>query len=87
MKAKCPFCYGGINSDCKNCKNTGTTDVKFAEGNLWTRKCLNPECGQENGGRITRGNEEPKEPSMECPWCNGPTKWVLLGNMNEIEQE
>ena len=78
MKAKCPFCIDG----CHKCDDTGKVDVKFADGSLWTRTCTI--CGFENGGRIQKGDKEPTEPSGRCVVCGAPTKWVMIGNMNEI---
>ena len=80
MKAKCPCCISG----CNKCDQSGKIDVKLAEGNLWTRACVI--CGFENGGRIEKGDKEPKELSGKCVMCGAPTRWVLLGNINnEIE--
>jgi hypothetical protein len=87
MKAKCPFCLGGKNANCEKCHSTGSMSVGFAEGNIWTRKCTNPECGVENGGCIVKGDKEPQEASGPCPWCKCPTHWLFLGNTDEIEQE
>ena len=75
MKAKCPFCTAG----CSKCENSGKINVRFAEGNLWTRVCLDEACGFENGGRIEKGDKEPPEPSGPCVMCKGPTKWLLIG--------
>jgi len=74
MQAKCPYCAGKV-------------EVHFAEGNLWTRACQNPECAFENGGRIHKGDDEPPDSSGECVMCGGPTKWLLIGEMcnDEIE--
>jgi len=87
MQAKCPYCAGDENTSCTKCSGTGKVEVHFAEGNLWTRACQNPECAFENGGRIHKGDDEPPDSSGECVMCGGPTKWLLIGEMcnDEIE--
>ena len=82
MKAKCPICGGDNSAACTNCHGTGTINVRFAEGNLWTRACLDPVCDFENGGRIEKGDKEPQEPSGLCAICYGPTHWLLIGEMH-----
>lgn len=85
MKAKCPVCKG---AGCARCKD-GQIDVSFGEGPLYTRACLDPACGFENGGYIVMegmkkaANGEPPEASGPCIECEGPTRWKLVGEMLE----
>lgn len=70
MKAKCPHCNNG----CEKCQGTGFISVSFAEGDLFTRLCLNPRCQFVNGGRICDGF--PPESSGPCVICGGETDWA-----------
>ena len=85
MKAKCPECKG---DGCPHC-NAGQVDVHFGEGPLFTRACLDPGCGYENGGYIVMEgrkrapNGEPPVPSGPCIECKGTTRWKLVGEMLE----
>ncbi len=73
MRSKCPYCETGC--DKPNCVN-GYLEVGFAEGDLFTRECLNHvNCGFCNGGRISNGF--PPETSGPNVIRNGPTQWVL----------
>lgn len=73
MRAMCPHC-GGKGCDKPNCVD-GYLQVSFAEGDWWTRMCLNQEdCGFVNGGRICEGF--PPESSGPCVVCGGPTDWT-----------
>lgn len=74
MKAKCPHCLP--DNGCEKCNFTGQIDVDFAEGEWFTRVCLNPECLFVNGGRICNGF--PLMSSGPCVMCEGETKWVSM---------
>ena len=81
MKAKCPHCVSG----CEKCKGTGQLDVSFAEGDWFTRLCLNPECLFVNGGRICEGF--PPESSGPCVICEGETKWIAFDDPELLDKE
>ncbi len=66
MKAKCPHCSG-----------TGEIEVTIATGNMFTRECLNEECGFENGSRIT-DLPVPSGLSGPCAMCGGETRWKVV---------
>lgn len=82
MKAKCPHCEAG----CPECKD-GFVEASFSSGPLYTRACLNPECGYENGGYIVQADRpkgpdgEPPEAPRECVMCKSPCRWKYLGEM------
>jgi hypothetical protein len=82
MKAKCPHCEAG----CPKCKD-GFVEVSFGSGPLYTRACLNGECGYENGGYIVQQDRpkgpdgEPPEFPRECVLCKSPCRWKYLGEM------
>jgi len=75
MPAKCPECGG---EGCEKCDD-GKIEVRFASGGLYTRTCLNKECGRQNGGRISK--TLPPESSGPCVMCGGETEWELVGEM------
>ena len=75
MKAKCPHCHN-FGHGCEKCNFTSQIDIDFAEGDWFTRVCLNPECLFVNGGRICKGF--PPESSGSCVMCEGETKWVSM---------
>lgn len=82
MRAMCPHC-GGKGCDQPNCVD-GYLQVTFAEGDWWTRLCLNHvDCGFVNGGRICEGF--PPESSGPCVVCGGPTDWVSFDDVPEVE--
>lgn len=74
MKAKCPHCLG---DGCEKCED-GFIEIGFAKGDLYIRRCLNEECGFENGGRIGSVEGWPLRP---CICCGSDTEWKLVGRM------
>lgn len=74
MKSKCPKCIDG----CDKCDGTGYMPVSFAEGDWFTRLCLNPQCQFVNGGSITNGF--PSYSSGPCIICEGNTEWVSMND-------
>ena len=96
MKAACPKCFDSAtrkNRGCEHCKNTGQIEVGLAKGILYTRGCLDPKCGHENGGYIVEPDRpkgpdgEPPESPRTCIVCGGPCRWKRLGNMDEFLDE
>lgn len=80
MRAMCPHCQGK-GCDAKNCVD-GYLQVKFAEGDWFTRLCINLEdCGFANGGRVSNGF--PEVSSGPCVNCDGPTEWVPFDEIPE----
>lgn len=85
MRAMCPHC-GGDGCDKPNCVD-GYLQVSFAEGDWFTRQCINMvDCGFTNGGCITKDGF-PSEPSEPCVICNGPTDWIRFEDAPEDSGE
>lgn len=86
MDAKCPECFGK-KTGCKTCSGTGHIDAFFASGSLYTRACLNSNCGHENGGFIVMADMkkgpdgEPPEFPRDCIMCKSPCRWKYLGEV------
>ena len=79
MKTKCPHCCDG-RENCEECGGTRFVEVRFAEGDVFTRNCL--ACGEHNGGRIHDGI--PPEPPGDCVWCGSDNvEWLLIGDTRE----
>jgi hypothetical protein len=79
MKAKCPHCLTG----CDKCED-GFIQVSFAVGSIFTRKCRNPDCEFENGGRVSVG--VPLGLSNACVICGAPTAWVKICDQFGVEE-
>ncbi len=62
---------------CPHCHDTGEIEVMIATGNMFTRECINEECGFENSGFVI-DLAEPSEPSGPCAQCGGETRWKLV---------
>lgn len=84
MDAKCPHCKSG----CEHCED-GFIQVQFARGRLYTKKCSDPKCGFENGGRITGEGLPPITDDlgdpMDCIICKAEASWVPVEEALEGE--
>lgn len=91
MDAACPACIGedAKTEECKECSGTGTITVGFAEGALYTKTCVDPQCGYQNGGRIVGPGLPPIEDTqgspMDCIICGAEAEYVLVGWLGEEE--
>ena len=80
MRAKCPHCNDG----CERCDYRGVVyEITCKSGTLYTRACLNPDCGYKNGGSITDG--PPPEVTLwepgPCVMCGKYVEWELVGTV------
>ena len=84
MQAQCPKCIDASEGFfCDECQNTKLIDVSIAQGDIFTRVCLNKEeCGFVNGGHVGI----PDISSEPCIICDGPTDWVLCSEVEEADE-
>jgi hypothetical protein len=80
MKAFCPTCKGE-NKDCTECDGSGYTEVRMAEGMMFTTICINDECRFVNGGFIA--DSYPERSSEKCIECGHDTDYILTKDIPE----
>lgn len=80
MKAKCPHCAGKPpGTECYECRGSGYIEVTFAQGEVYSVVCTNPDCGLPQGGFIVGSSSpykavEDRGPLAPCLKCGSPTE-------------